>query len=90
LLQPVVGVDLVLELGRDILIVVEGVGRFFTWSSSAETIRVLSSSRTSTICHGIRVERVPNKPIFTPMYSGWSFSSTKRSSTLPILSPSGS
>ena len=36
---------------------------------------------------GIRVELVPRKPIFTPKYSGWSFSSRNRSSTLPIFDP---
>jgi hypothetical protein len=45
---------------------------------------------TVTISMGMSVELVPRKPIFTPMYSGWSVSSRNTSSTLPIFDRSGS
>jgi hypothetical protein len=84
-LQAVVGIDLVLELGGDLLVVVEGravLDRLLILRDLDDLTLVVGPP----IWNGIRVLLVPRKPIFTPMYSGWSLSSTKKSSTLPIFS----
>ncbi len=62
------------------------VGASFTFSFGWETSISSRFSLTRTISIGIKVDFIPNKPIFTPMYSGRSLSSTNRSSTLPIFS----
>ena len=59
-------------------------------SADKETVMELCDWSTLTTSMGMSVELVPRKPIFTPMYSGWSFSSRNRSSTLPIFDPSRS
>src|SRR5918994_7818039 len=67
------------------------VGPFLVVALSVATVIVLPSSSVElTASQGMRVLLVPRKPILTPMYSGWSLSSTKRSSTLPIFSPTWS
>jgi hypothetical protein len=62
-------------------------GPFFTVSLSEDTVIELFDSSTVAASIGMRVLLVPSKPIFTPTYSGLSFSSRNRSSTLPILEP---
>jgi len=56
-------------------------------SLSVERLIAPLDSSTVATSIGISVELVPRKPILTPMYSGLSFSSRNRSSTLPTFEP---